>query len=148
MTTGDAEAVLNQLRDFDTVVASTASAAETRVRVLNASGSEGAAADTLADLTEQGFVSAGTGNAVERGTTEVRFRPAEDAKAALVASLVRGPVERVEDDSIDGADVVLVIGAQFEGITRSTAAAATPTGTSTAAVATQAASLAPIPGGC
>jgi len=154
--TGDAEAVLTQLRDFDTVVASVASdgavPGDTHVRVLNGSGAEGAAADALADLTDQGFVGAGTGNADERGTTEVHYRPGEDAKAALVASLVRGPVEQVEDDSIDGADVVLVLGAQFEGITQSTAtpatAAADTPDTPSEVADPQPASLAPIPGGC
>ena len=152
LTTGDAEGVLTQLRDFDTVVASGAANAvpgATHVRVLNASGTEGAAAAALSDLTDQGFVDAGTGNDADRGTSEVRFRPGEDDKAALVASLVRGPVEQVEDDSITGADVVLVIGAQFEGITRSTTLPTTAPAAPEGTVATpQPASLAPIPGGC
>jgi LCP family protein required for cell wall assembly len=147
LPTGDAEDVLSQLRDFDTVVGPAASAdavpSETRVRVLNGSGAEGAAADALADFTDQGFIDAGTGNADERGVSEIRYRSGEDEKAALVASLVRGPVEQVEDDSITGADVVLVLGAQFEGVTKSSVAAPPPE-----TLAPQPASLAPIPGGC
>lgn len=152
LPTGDAEAVLAQLRDFDTVVASAASGdavpSATRIRVLNGSGAEGAAAEALADFTNQGFIGAGTGNADERGVSEIRYASGEDEKAALIASLVRGPVEQVEDDSITGADVVLVLGAQFEGITRSTISAAAPADAPAATLAPQPASLAPIPGGC
>lgn len=165
-TTGDSEAVLAQLRDFDTVVASPASdaaPADTRVRVLNGSGAEGAAADTLAALTAQGFVGAGTGNADERGTSQVRYRPGEESKADLVASLVGGPVEQVEDDSIKDADVVLVIGAQFEGIGQGQAASGPVRAPTIAAVVDAPehlvsaprgvqppppSPLAPIPGGC
>ncbi len=152
LPTDDAEGVLSQLRDFDTAVASAASGdavpSETRVRVLNGSGAEGAAAEALADFTDQGFIGAGTSNADERGVSEIRYASGEDEKAALVASLVRGPVEQVEDDSITGADVVLVLGAQFEGVTRSTVTAAAPVGAPAATLAPQPASLAPVPGGC
>jgi LCP family protein required for cell wall assembly len=149
-TTGDAEAVLSQLRDFDTVVTSDAgdaTASETRVRVLNASGVEGAAAAALGDLEDLGFVGAGTGNANERGVTQVRYASGEDDKAALVASVVGGEVEQIEDGSIQGADVVLVLGGSFEGIIRSTAVAA-PQPEPGATAAPQPASLAPVPGDC
>ncbi len=150
LPTGDAESVLTQLRDFDTAVTAPsgdATPSETRVRVLNGSGAEGAAAEALADFTDQGFIGAGTGNAAERGVSEIRYASGEDEKAALVASLVRGPVEELEDDSITGADVVLILGAQFEGVTRSTVPTAPPAG-APATLAPQQASLAPVPGGC
>jgi hypothetical protein len=145
--------VLTQLRDFETVVPSAATNAvpsETHVRVLNGSGVEGAAADALTELTDQGFVGVGTGNADDRGASEILYRPGEQDKAELLASLVRGPVEQVEDDSIKGADVVLVLGAQFEGITHSSSLPATtaPATAGTDSSAPQPASLAPIPGGC
>jgi LCP family protein required for cell wall assembly len=148
--TSDADAVLTQLRDFDTVIttdAGDATPAETRVRVLNGSGVEGAASEALSDLESIGFVGAGTGNAGERGITQVRYAPGEDDKAALVAAVVGGSVEEVEDDSIQGVDVVLVIGGSFEGIIRSTAVAA-PAPDPGAAAPPQPASLAPVPGDC
>ena len=156
-TTGDAEAVLAQLRDFDTVVesdAGDATAGETRVRVLNGSGVEGAAAEALGDLEGIGFVGAGTGNADERGVTEVRYAPGADDKAALVAGVVSGDVEQVEDDSIQDTDIVLVLGGSFEGIIRTASAApaeptdASPVESTPAAQPPQPASLAPVPGDC
>ncbi|MEX0663352.1 MAG: LCP family protein [Acidimicrobiia bacterium] len=149
-TTGDAESVLAQLRDFETVIRSDAGDAtpsETRVRVLNASGVEGGAAEALGDLEGLGFVGAGTGNANERGVTEVRYASGQDDKAALVAAVISGDVEEIEDGSIEGADVVLVLGGSFEGIIRSTAVAA-PEPEPGATLAPQPASLAPVPGDC
>jgi hypothetical protein len=146
--TGDADAVLGQLRDFDTVIEADAGDAvpsETRVRVLNASGVEGAAADTLEDLRDLGFVGAGTGNDDERGVTQVRYAPGKDDEADLVASLVDGEVELIEDDSVQGADVVLVIGGSFDGIIQSVSAAPAVDAPS---AQPQPASLAPVPGDC
>jgi hypothetical protein len=118
-----------------------------RVRVLNASGVRGAAARTLALLQQHGFVAAGTGNNPGGllATTEVRARSSSAAAARLVASYAPG-ARLVNDDTVTGADVVLVLGRGFAGLSvppPATAGKATP-----AAVAPQPASLAPVPGPC
>jgi hypothetical protein len=150
----EADALLTRLRDFETVVpdappdASDASPGDTEVKVLNASGAEGAASKALTALTDAGFRGGGTGNADSSlQTTEVRYRSGADAEAALVASYVSGPVKLVEDSSVSGADVSLVLGRGFGGITAPAAAApaATPSGGPTLA---QPGSLAPVPGEC
>lgn len=149
----EADALLARLRDFDTVVpdappaASDAAPGDTKVKVLNASGVTGAAAKAGADLTAAGFKGGATGNADGAlTTTEVRYRPGAEANAALVASYVSGPVKVVEDGSVSGADVTLVLGRGFGGIrapTPGSSAAPVPSGTTA-----DPASLAPVPGAC
>jgi len=149
----EADALLTRLRDFNTVVpdappaASDASPADTKVKVLNASGVTGAAAKALAGLTDAGFEGGATGNADgSLETTEVRYRPGAEAEAALVASYVSGPVKVVEDGSVSGADVTVVLGRGFGGITTpapAASAAPAPTG-----APVDPASLAPVPGDC
>ena len=148
--TGDAEAVFAQLRDFDTVVPTVggdATPEDISVRVLNASGVGGAAAGALAGLEAQGFTGAGVGNTGGLQTTQVRYRPGDEAKADLVASLVSGSVEKVEDDGLSGADVVLVIGESFQGIVEPEKTSPT-TEVPADPQPAQPASLAPVPGGC
>ena len=149
--TGEAEGVVQRLRDFETVVpdapdASGVTAGDTSVRVLNGSGAEGAASTTLGELEALGFKGGGSTNASKTfQTTEVHHRPGDDDKAALVASLVTGPVELVEDDGVEGADVWLVIGRSFRGISQS---AVSPSGPAPPAGIPEPASLAPVPGPC
>jgi LCP family protein required for cell wall assembly len=148
--TGDAEALFSQLREFDTVVPTVggdATPADTSVRVLNASGVGGAAAGALAGLEAHGFKGAGVGNTEGLQTTQVRYRPGDEDRAALVAGLVAGSLEQVEDDSISGADVVLVIGESFEGIVETTEATPT-TDPPEDPLPAQPVSLGPVPGGC
>ena len=153
VTQPEAEALLTRLRDFDTVVpdapptAGDASPGDTKVKVLNASGATGEAATALAGLTDAGFQGGATGNADgSLQTTEVRYRPGAEANAALVASYVSGPVKVVEDESVSGADVTLVLGRGFGGITTpAPVASAAPT---PSAAPADPASLAPVPGDC
>jgi LCP family protein required for cell wall assembly len=147
--TSEADPLFAQLRDFDTVVAPVSGDAkpeDVKVKVLNASGVSGAAAGALAGLEAQGFKGAGTGNARGRQTTEVRYAPGNEAGADLVANLVRGSKQKVEDDGINGADVVLVIGESFDGINEPAAAPSTQPPEN--APAGQPVSLGPVPGGC
>ena len=116
--------------------------------MLNGSGVSGAAATALGGLTDAGFKGRATGNAdASLQTTEVRYRPGAEANAALVASYVSGPVKVVEDESVSGADVTLVLGRGFGGITppdppgASGAPGAAPT-------LAEPGSLAPVPGEC
>ena len=90
---------------------------DVRVTVRNGTSVQGAARTALNDLGNRGFV---LGQAINdpRGAvakTEVRFRPGENARAALVASYVEGGADPVEDNSLAG-DVVLVLGSNFDGI--------------------------------
>jgi hypothetical protein len=142
--TGDAEALMTRLRDFDAVVPdpSSATPGDTRIKVLNASGVDGAASTALDGFTAAGFEGAGTGNADQPlQTSEVHYPPGSEDEAALVAGFVSGPVQLVVDDSVEGADVTLYIGRSFGGV----AAAPAP---APAEGIPQPASLAPVPGAC
>ena len=102
-----------------------------RVRVLNGSAVNGAAAETAAALQDQGFQGGGTGNNTDGNidATEIRYRPDAEDKARVVQSSLTGGVgELVADDSIVEADVVLVLGEDFEGIV-APASAVTPDST-------------------
>ena len=97
-------------------------------------------------MTERGFLGVGTGNAGDvKDATEVRYPAGNESKATLVASVVTGPVTKIEDGSVRGADIVLVLGRSFRGIAAAVPATPAPTGPGTAP---QAAALAPVPGGC
>ncbi len=94
-----------------------------RVRVFNGSGVNGAAAETDADLLDHGFASGGTGNnpGGNIDATQIRYRPGSEDKAAVVQSYLSGGVgELVADDSIVEADVLLVIGEDFDGVVAAT----------------------------
>jgi polyisoprenyl-teichoic acid--peptidoglycan teichoic acid transferase len=87
------------------------------VRVLNASGVTGAAADTEASLRDHGFRSGGIGDADDLDETEIRYRTGSEDKAEVVQSILNGGVgELIEDDTIVEADVQLMIGSDFDGI--------------------------------
>lgn len=137
--TRDAEALMQRLRDFEATVPdpSTVAPGDVRVRVLNASSIDGAARTALEGLKAAGFEGTGTGNsqALLRAS-EVHYPPGGEDAAALVAGYVTGPVQIVEDDSVDGADVTLHIGRAFGGIATAPVAGA------------EAFSLAPVPGAC
>ncbi len=120
--------VLGHLRSFEhheAVVTTTAPPRkrDIAVRVLNGSGVSGAAATADAALSKRGFGSAGIGDDPRRSVavTELRYPPAAEAKAHVVARSVPG-AQLVADGSITGADVVLVLGRNFTGIGSATTA--------------------------
>ncbi len=88
------------------------------VEVRNGSAQQGIASATAGALSEQGFATAGAGNAdnFDYAQTEVRYAPDAKDKAALVLSYLGGAGTLVEDSSITNTDVVLVVGADFVGI--------------------------------
>jgi LCP family protein required for cell wall assembly len=134
--TGDAEALLARLRDFETTVPDPTDVApeDVTVKVLNASGVDGAASGAIAGLKALGFDGGGTGNSVQPlQASEVHYPPGNEDAAAVVASFVAGPVQQVVDESVEAADVTLYIGRSFAGI---------------AVPGPEAVSLAPVPGGC
>ncbi len=151
----EADALIARLRDFNTVVpdappdASDASVGDTKVKILNASGADGAAATALTALTDAGFQGGGTGNAdAALQTTEVRYASGANAEAALVASYLSGPVKLVEDSSVSGADVTVVLGRGFGGVTTPSTSAAPASAPSGGPTLAQPGSLAPVPGEC
>lgn len=90
---------------------------DVRVTVRNGTDVTGAARTALQALGNRGFV---LGRAVNDdrgavGRSEVRHRSGDEARAQLVAAYVEGGADLVVDDSV-GGDVVLVIGAGFDGI--------------------------------
>lgn len=103
-----------------------------QVRVLNGSGRAGAAKAASDQLTPLGFQVVGTGDAerFDFATTVVRYVKGQEAAAAFVAAhLVAGAkLEIVE--KINSADVVLVVGRDFQGVLdepRATAPTTAPT---------------------
>jgi hypothetical protein len=104
---------------------------DVRVKVLNASGVQGAAGKTAQDLQQRGFVNGGSDND-PRGLvdhSEVRYRASDLAKAQLVAASVPG-ARLVEDATLSGTDIVLVLGKDFQGL-GSTATTGAPAATTT-----------------
>ena len=86
-----------------------------RLQVLNGSGKNGAAQGALQRFTELGFVGTGaTNNPSGRvAQTEVRYAPGQDDKGRFVLQYVSPQAKLVEDSSIKGADVVVVLGTDF-----------------------------------
>jgi LCP family protein required for cell wall assembly len=129
---------------------------EVKIRVLNGTGTAGIAGDTAAELGDAGFGPGGLGDADHFGyaRTEIRYGSNAQPKAALQARYVGGVGKLVSDPSIRGTDLVLVIGADWRGVTVPAGAnqAATSSTTTTAAPTTTTAkgsapSSAPTPAG-
>ncbi|HZR12889.1 MAG TPA: LCP family protein [Acidimicrobiia bacterium] len=145
----DADQVLAQLRSFGSAGSagsSTVKPAEVKVRVLNGTGINGQAAAASSALVNAGFVPAGTGNGQHTSTTTVRYLPSEQEKAALVQQYLGGVGRLVADSSIVDADVVVVLGRDFQhvvapgsGTTASTAAAPATRGHTTTTTAAKSA---------
>jgi LCP family protein required for cell wall assembly len=92
---------------------------EVRVAVLNGSGRTGEAGRTELDLQRQGFVVTRIGSADNFGHTQsvIRYAPGAEARAQLLASVVQGStISAQPDSSIIGADVVLITGQSYTGI--------------------------------
>ncbi|HEV7685202.1 MAG TPA: LCP family protein [Acidimicrobiia bacterium] len=114
--------------------------ADVKVRVLNGTGTAGAAGDTAGELGRAGFSPAGSGDAVTFGyaKTEIRYAPAAQAKAAFLARYLNGVGKLVADAGVKGTDLVLIVGADWQGVTAPAASgqAAAPASTTTAAPTT------------
>ena len=144
----DADALLTRLRDdgrggeHDTTGVKPS---EVRVEVRNASGVNGLAGRTLAQLEHDGFTGAGTGNAPSDTTTRIRYAPGAVTKASLVLAQLNGAGVLTEDSSLGGdVDVLVVLGADA-GTHRAappTAAGGTPATSSATSSATSVTSAA------
>jgi LCP family protein required for cell wall assembly len=90
-----------------------------RVAVLNGTGRTGEASKAATDLERQGFVvgPAHSANNFNYATSIIRYLPGNLAKAQLLASAVQGGTQLQVDSSIQGADVELITGQSYQGIT-------------------------------
>lgn len=87
------------------------------VQVMNGTHVDGQAAEAAAELEDEGFVVAGTGDWDElTDRTAVYHAPgSEEAAAAVVERLASG-AELVEDPTLAAGEVVLVTGADWDGL--------------------------------
>ncbi len=114
-----ADQLLARLRTFggDPTKAPVAREADTVVSVLNGSTLTGEAGKTIAKLQLRGFGPGVVGNVKDPAPkTLVRYAPGALAKAELVARYLGGVGQLIEDPSISGVDVVLVIGGDWRGV--------------------------------
>ncbi|MDQ4039594.1 MAG: LCP family protein [Actinomycetota bacterium] len=90
---------------------------EVRVAVFNGSGTGGLAARTQTELEAAGFVVSSTGNADSTNyeTTEIRYATGQESQAATLAAAIPGAVVRA-DPNLDGTDVQLVLGSDFNAV--------------------------------
>ena len=131
----EADALLARLRTFggDPTKAPTVREADTVVTVLNGSTKAGEAGKTIAQLQLRGFGPGDTGNAPPSAKTLVRYAPGALAKAELVARYLGGAGQLIEDSSVQGVDVVLVIGSDWRGVHGKGKVVSGPSTTSTTA---------------
>jgi LCP family protein required for cell wall assembly len=119
----DAGQLLARLRTFGDQGASAEDVAKVRpaqvkVRVLNGTGEDGAAGRALAELQRFGFAPADVGNSEIIEHTEVHYAPGAEAKAALVQFYLGGAGVLSEDSDLTGADVAVVLGGNYAGVSK------------------------------
>lgn len=98
------------------------------VKVLNGSGVSGQAAKAASDLRTAGFAVAGTGNAPSFHYTRsvVLYPPSNLAKAQALQSRLAGGAELQADSTVAGADVELLTGSAYQGVSSNPAQNAAP----------------------
>jgi LCP family protein required for cell wall assembly len=115
--------------------------ADVAVKVLNGTGADALASRAAAALEQAGFRVASKGDALtyDHVKTLVQYAPGQQAKAALLRNSLAAGATVEPDDSLSGADVAVVLGADYSGL-RSTgsvpsakppAGSAAPTATGT-----------------
>jgi len=88
---------------------------QVRVKVVNATGTSGAAAKAAADLTALGFQVVGTGTApAVAATTVVRYDPGYDESGRTLTAAVTGAIAK--SDTSLGSTLVLTIGTDYTGV--------------------------------
>ncbi|HEY8217429.1 MAG TPA: LCP family protein [Acidimicrobiia bacterium] len=131
---------LNDFSDHGAGSTATVAPSKVKVRVLNGTGLEGAASAVRDRLVELGFVDGGTADD-GRGTvaqTEIRYKPGELDKAKTVFRAVNPDARLVEDETLERADVAVVVGVNFQSVvapsatTTTTAPSVAPTTTASA----------------
>ncbi len=118
----EADQLLARLRAFGEAPAAPAKVepADVTVRVLNGNKKlNGEAGRSLAAFQERAFGPAATspiGNVSDTAITQVRYAPNTLAKAELAARYLSGVGVLIEDPALAGADVAVVIGADWKGV--------------------------------
>jgi LCP family protein required for cell wall assembly len=105
------------------------SPAQVSVKVLNGSGRRGAANTTLQALGARGFHEvppAADADRTDYATTEIRYAPGAEHKAALVAAYL-GVGQLTAGGNVDGSDVTVVLGRDFAQVGNPAASTTTPT---------------------
>jgi LCP family protein required for cell wall assembly len=99
-----------------------------KVQVLNGSGTGGQAGQAAGQLRSAGFVVTGTGNApgTKATSSQVLYAPGKQQAAQLLQGRVGGGASIQQDPALQGADVALVTGTSFSGITSASAPAPAP----------------------
>ena len=100
-----------------------------RVAVLNGTGRTGEAGAASSGLRGEGFNVTATqsANNFNYTTTQIRYLPGDEAQAQLLAGAVKGSSQLQADSSIQGADVELITGQTYQGISTAPLAGATAT---------------------
>ncbi|HZQ84781.1 MAG TPA: LCP family protein [Acidimicrobiales bacterium] len=100
-----------------------------RVRVLNGSGYSGQASKVATGLKDAGFLVADTGDAhnFSYNDTEIRYGSGQRDKALVLQSYVQGGSKIVQDNTIQGVDLIITSGTNFGGIKASPTASTTTT---------------------
>jgi LCP family protein required for cell wall assembly len=104
------------------------------VQVLNGNGQAGAAGTAAGQLQSLGFVVSSTGDAssFSYGSNEVQYGPAGHAAAELLQSRLVGGATLVEEPSLTGSGLVLLVGSSYAGVVASASSAGAPTTTAPA----------------
>jgi LCP family protein required for cell wall assembly len=129
----EAEPIFERLRNFGEQPAAgelpDIAPADVLVGVLNGSGVSGQAGRTLDALGEVGFgivEPADNADRTDYAITEVRYTAGNEGPAQLVLAYLGGAGNVVEVEALDAdADVVIVLGADFDGVSVPTTAPAT-----------------------
>ena len=117
----DAEAapLLDQLRNFgDTPTTGPVAAqpVDVTVTVVNGSNISKAAGRAFADFQAQAFAPGTTGNTATTPRTQVRYAAGALANGQLVMQYLGGVGQLIEDSTLKGANVTVVIGADWRGV--------------------------------
>jgi LCP family protein required for cell wall assembly len=125
----EAQPILDLFRGTD---ASAITPDGVRVLVLNGSGRPGQAGEASDALVAAGFTSAGTGEAdsFDHPRTVVRYTAGQGAAADLVARYLTAGADLEEVSGSLGADVVVVTGADYAGVSATAAPSTSSTSTS------------------
>jgi len=113
----DAEPLFERLRGAGTLDGDVLPS-NVSVRVLNGTGGSGVATRTARQLGEVGFLPGGIGDAERFGysQTEIHYAEGAQAKAEVVKKALGGVGKLVADETVQGVDVVLVVGSDFAGV--------------------------------
>ena len=96
--------------------ATTVAHGDIAVQVLNGIGTAGAAGTASTALKDVGYKVTGTGDSPKLARTTIRHPAAAVAKAQTLQAGLAAGAELSADEDVTGSDVVLVLGADYEGL--------------------------------